>query len=284
MIAPASPQPPAQPPEDAAIAAHPGAIPAATLVIFRKAPGGLAGNAAPQLLMVRRSAKMRFAAGAAVFPGGKVDPADRILARSLLPADAEPEHIDDTAARIAAIRETLEETGLVLAIAPITPDRPITAASAAAARALLATTGALAPVLEDMGWALRLDLLVPFARWCPRSGRAFDTRFYLADIGTGAVDIEVDATENTLAYWTSASGALAAADAGTAPLILPTRRNLERLAQFASFAETAAHARQTPIRPICAERVMREGVAWLEIPEGLGYPVLGEIEANARRG
>src|SRR6185369_8831284 len=81
-------------------------VPAATLVVFRRAAGG----GPPELLMVERSAGMRFAAGAAVFPGGRIDPADHELADMAAPA-----HLprDEAAARIAAIRETLEEAGLM---------------------------------------------------------------------------------------------------------------------------------------------------------------------------
>src|SRR3546814_1788170 len=55
-----------------------GAIPAATLVIMRPADGG----GPDEILMVKRSAKMAFAAGAVVFPGGRVDPDDYRVARS----------------------------------------------------------------------------------------------------------------------------------------------------------------------------------------------------------
>ena len=54
----------------------PPAIPAATMVIFRNSPQGRA----PEVLMVQRAKEMRFAGGAAVFPGGRVDEADRVLA------------------------------------------------------------------------------------------------------------------------------------------------------------------------------------------------------------
>ena len=86
----------------------PPAIPAATMVIFRHAPAG----GAPQLLMVQRAKEMRFAGGAAVFPGGRVDEADRVLAQHLGASDADA--LDELAARIAAVRETLEETGLAV--------------------------------------------------------------------------------------------------------------------------------------------------------------------------
>ena len=62
--------------------------------------------------------------------------------------------------------------------------------------------------------------------------RIFDTRFYLANLGTGAVDVVVDQTENSHLFWASAQGALDLADRGKIKMIFPTRRNLERLAQL----------------------------------------------------
>jgi 8-oxo-dGTP pyrophosphatase MutT (NUDIX family) len=246
-------------------------IPAATLVIFRHGASG----SAPELLMVQRSKAMRFAGGAAVFPGGRVDPEDRALAARLLPA-VEPA---DAAARVAALRETLEETGLALGMSS-----PVSAAEAREARALLLEQGALAPVLERFGWQIDPAALTPFAHWCPNWPGAFDTRFYLADLGTGAVDIAVDETENTHLFWTGAADAIAMAERDEIGVIFPTWRNLERLAQFASFAEARAHARETPIRCVTPWREMREDGEWLVIPEGLGYPVTGQRLDTVRRG
>src|SRR3546814_3939838 len=65
-----------------------------------------------ELLMMERSRKMDFAAGALVFPGGAVDEADAGLAA----AHGGGLAVDEAAARIAAIRETLEESGLVLGL------------------------------------------------------------------------------------------------------------------------------------------------------------------------
>ena len=250
----------------------PAEIPAATLVVFRRGPVG----APPELLMVVRSRAMSFAGGMAVFPGGRVDEADRELAQALGESDA-----DEAAHRIAAIRETIEETGL----APGLGER-LDAACAADLRAEVAAAGALAPVLARRGLTLDLDALVPFARWCPRGmthNRIFDTRFYLADLGTGAVELAVDATENTRLFWTSARDALAAADRGELSLIFPTRRNLERLAQFASFAEARAHAEATPVRLIVPQVAERDGQQALTIPDGLGYPVTHELLDRATR-
>lgn len=249
-------------------------IPAATLVVFRNGPP----VGPPELLMVVRSKAMSFAGGMAVFPGGRLDEADRAAAREMASAlDTE-----EAAHRIAAIRETIEETGL----APGLKQR-IDAATAAELRAEVTAAGTLGPALAARGLTLDLDALVPFARWCPRgvtSHRIFDTRFYLADLGTGAVDVAVDATENTRLFWISARDALARADAGELAVIFPTRRNLERLAQFASFAEAKAHAEAHPVRTIIPQVAVRDGRPSLTIPDDLGYPVTHEALDEAIRG
>ncbi len=251
----------------------PDPIPAATLVIFRKGRDG----PEPELLMVVRSSAMSFAGGAAVFPGGRVDPADRDLAARLFPhQDAE-----DSAHRIAAIRETLEETGLAIGLRG-----DLDAARAAEARITALDHQALAPVLESFGLTLDLAALTPFARWLPLGlahSRIFDTRFYLADLGTGAVDVAVDAIENTRLFWVSAREALAMAERGEIAIIFPTRRNLERLAQFASFAEARAHAEATPIVTITPHVDETGDVPLLRIPEGAGYPVTTEPLTSLRR-
>ena len=249
----------------------PKVVPAATVVIFRNDPAG----GPPELLMVQRAKEMRFAGGAAVFPGGRVDPEDRALAAVLQP-DADAEVV---AARIAAIRETLEETGLMIA----TRER-VSPGEVAQARALLLEQGALAPVLERMGWSLALGQLELFAHWCPPVDKAFDTRFFVTDLGTGAVQIAVDATENTRLFWASAARTLELADTGEISVIFPTRCNLARLAQYASHAEAVTDAARHPIERIHASKVDRDGVEWLTIPEGIGYPFTGQTLATARRG
>lgn len=249
----------------------PKVIPAATVVIFRKAATG----GPPELLMVQRARKMRFAGGAAVFPGGRIDPDDRTLAQRLAPED-DPEI---TASRIAGIRETLEETGLMIAV-----HERIHANEAADARAMLLETAALEPVLERFGWTLSLERLGYFAHWCPPVDGMFDTRFFITDLGTGAVDVAVDATENTRLFWASAKDTLQRADSGEINVIFPTRRNLERLALFASFSQAWDQARQFPPQRISSYEEMRDGKRWLVIPDGHGYPVLGEMLETARRG
>lgn len=251
--------------------AFPGAIPAATVVVFRKsATGGPA-----ELLMLERAGSMRFAGGAAVFPGGRVDQADHDLAASLNHG-LDPH---DAASRIAGIRETLEEAGLAVALSG-----HIDAQSAARAREMLLTGGALAPVLEAFGWIPDLAALQPWARWCPDWEGAFDTRFYLADLGTGAVDVAVDDTEHTHLFWTSATEALAMAERGEISVIFPTRRNLERLALFGDFSAARDHARQFPVRTICPARIEIDGTTHLTIPDDCGYPVTSEALSTVKRG
>jgi 8-oxo-dGTP pyrophosphatase MutT (NUDIX family) len=253
----------------------PPATPAATLVIFRHAADG----GPPEILMVQRAKEMRFAGGAAVFPGGRVDDADRALALKLGASDEDA--VDELAARIAAVRETLEETGLVVGIHQ-QPDL----ATARRARDLVLQSGELAPALGALGWTLDLDALVPFSRWRPkhREIRVFDTRFYLADLGTGAVELQVDDTENTHLFWTSAKGALDLAERGEIKVIFPTRRNLERLSQFASYADALAHVAVFPSQMITPFMEIRDGQPWLLIPADAGYPVDGEILESAARG
>lgn len=250
--------------------------PAATLIIMRQRQGEEA-----QVLMLVRGSAMRFAGGACVFPGGGVDEADHLLAATL-PLPSGWDGRDDLAARIAAIRETLEETGLAIGLARRDGGR-VSADEAASARAMLTTTVALAPVLDHMGWRIETEALTPFARWCPRLPRPYDTRFYLADLGTGAVSLTPDEGESESLLWITPSDALARADAGGLSLLFPTRRNLERLAQFPGFAQTRDHALATPLHTITPRIIERDGQSWLTLPEGLGYPVVEEALAQARR-
>ncbi|MBC2667989.1 NUDIX domain-containing protein [Novosphingobium piscinae] len=246
-------------------------FPAATLVLFRR---GAAGGP-PELMMLERGAQMRFAAGAIVFPGGRVDPSDHTLAQHVAP-DLDPA---DAAARVAAVRETLEETGLLVGV-----NEAVTAAIAQAARAALSEQGALAPVLEQFGLTLDLEALVPFARWCPFWDGAFDTRFYLADLGTGSVDIAADGTESARLCWTSAADMLAAIGRGEASALFPTVCNLQRLAQFASFAEARAEAAVIAPELIVPWAESVAGTEYLCIPADRGYPETRRPLAEVRRG
>jgi 8-oxo-dGTP pyrophosphatase MutT (NUDIX family) len=240
-------------------------IPAATLVLMREVADG-----PPELLMTERTGHMAFAAGALVFPGGRIDPDDHVAA-DLFGTDA---------ARVAAIRETIEETGLAPGLTPA-PD----AATVAALRQGIADEEPFASLLAVHGLTLDPKALTPFARWCPnfRETRRFDTLFFLAEAPEGAPEPEVSTHEAVRAFWASAEAILAEIEAGRARAIFPTRRNLERLARFGSLAEARADAARHPVTRVTPWIEERGGEKLLCIPEGIGYPVTAEPLETARR-
>jgi len=234
------------------------AIPAATLIVVREAADG-----PPQLLMVERAEGMAFAAGALVFPGGRIDEADRRLG----------EQIGASAAVVAAIRETIEETAVPVALAPV-PD---------ADRALhlqqeLAADVPFADLLQRSGLSVDSAALTAFARWVPKfhAVRRFDTLFYVAPCPKGDWEPRVIEGECSGAAWLTATELLERDKRGDARLIFPTRRNLERLAQHRSFEEIRADALAHPIEPVTPWVVEREGERFITIPDHIGYPVTQE--------
>lgn len=245
---------------------EPEAIPAATVIVMREAEPGC-----PELLMVERARAMAFAGGALVFPGGRVDPGDRLLAETL---DGDP---DELAARIAAMRETLEEAGVAAGI-------DVASAAIPPFRRRLYAGEPMGALIEEYRAVLALDRLVPFARWLPEGVRhkIFDTRFYLARAPDGAEPV-VDGNENVRVFWASARAVLAAADAGQATIIFPTRRNLERLALFSSYEDAVADALAHPVRTVTPWIEAREDGEYLCIPHDLGYPVTSERLDRALR-
>jgi 8-oxo-dGTP pyrophosphatase MutT (NUDIX family) len=219
------------------------AAPAASLILMRP------GADAPEVLIVQRGQALTFAGGAYVFPGGRVDPADRTLAEAFA---GDP---DDLAARVAALRELKEETGLDLGDTGLTS--------------------------ED------LARLVPFARWCPPEHggqtRRFDTRFYLAEAPADTA-AEADGGEIVRVFWSTARAVIDAHEAGDGRLLFPTRCLLERLATFADFADARAQAEAFPPRLI-EPRIARDGDNhWLTIPEDAGYPYTRQLLMSADRG
>lgn len=245
---------------------EPEAIPAATVIVMRET-----AEAPPELLMVERARAMSFAGGALVFPGGRIDPGDHALAATL---EGDPE---DLAARIAAVRETIEEAGVAVGAT-------VPAGAIPDLRARLYAGEAMGALLDEMGGTLDLDALHPFARWLPAGvhHKVFDTRFYLARAPQGAEPV-VDGNENVRVFWASARAVLDAADRGEATIIFPTRRNLERLALFASFADAASDARAHPVRTITPWIEMRDDGRHLCIPDDLGYPITSEPLSRAIR-
>ncbi|EMD84531.1 NUDIX hydrolase [Pacificimonas flava] len=251
------------------------ARPAATLILLRES-----GNGPPELFMQKRANTMGFAAGMMVFPGGKVDDADVALAR----ASGLLDRYDaaEGAARIAALRESFEEAGVLLTDGPArNPAQLEDAARAVAARRI--DFGAF---LKTIGHRIDADALVPWSRWCPPPSletKRYDTRFYLARAPRGLAAGH-DGNEAVTSLWTTARAALASADAGDTKVIFPTRRNLERLAAYDTIDGLIDHARSTPVRLIAPEVRDVDGQPHLCIPDDLGYPITREPIASAMRG
>jgi 8-oxo-dGTP pyrophosphatase MutT (NUDIX family) len=233
------------------------AIPAATLVLVRDKVAG-----APQLLMVERSEGMAFAGGALVFPGGRIDEQDRLKGG------------DETDfGRVAAIRETLEETAIPIGLSPIPDD----ALALDLQRELLAGKR-FDELLERHRLSLDLEALTPFARWVPKfhATRRFDTLFFLARSPGSKWKPRIAEGECSGACWITASEALDRDRRGEAKLIFPTRRNLERLALHSTFEAMKADAETHAIEPISPWVEEVDGENFITIPQGIGYPVTRE--------
>ena len=243
-------------------------IPAATLIVMRER-----ADLPPELLMVERTAGMAFAGGAMVFPGGRIDDGDRALAAGLAEAEA--------AARIAAIRETLEETGIAVGLTP-GPDQQL----AARLQEELHAGTPFRALLAGNGLAFDLANLTPFARWKPafHQARIFDTFFFLAEAPVGDWRPHPQAGECEAVEWLSAADVIGRIALGQASAIFPTVRNLERLAQFGSIAAARADALAHPIATITPWVADHDGEPHVVIPEGFGYPVTREPLASVQRG
>ena len=242
------------------------AIPAATLVTWRDP---VAVGDAPLILVVERSAKMAFAAGALVFPGGRIDAEDRELAAALGRAE--------DAAKVSAIRETIEESGVAPALlGDVTPELGL------ALQQSLIDGAPFADLLARYRLALDLDALTPFARWLPAfaHARTFDTMFFLARAPAPGPASDwaprPQPGECVAAEWASPADVIARIDRGEASAIFPTKRNLERLARHADFAAAVADANAYPIDTITPWIEEVSGQRHVCIPTERGYPVTSE--------
>lgn len=221
--------------------------------------------------MVERAGGMAFAAGAWVFPGGRIDDADRQFGEQ---AALHP-------AAVAAIRETLEETAIPVGMLP--------GPSAEHARDLQESLLA-GRTIGELLTTRRLQLdplaLTPFARWVPKfhAVRRFDTLFFIALCPEGDWEPQVVEGECAGAAWLTASELLERDRRGEARLIFPTRRNLERLAQHSSFDEIVSDALAHPIEPVTPWVEERGGEQFITIPDHLGYPVTRERLEGLWRG
>ncbi len=243
---------------------------AATVLLLDDTADGLA------VFMLERHIDSDFVGGAFVFPGGKVDEADRTLPAGAVSGDPDARLVDavgaDTARAlvVAAIRETFEECGVLLA------DR--TPSDTADARIRMNDRSGWDWTDWLLGGRVRLDLsaLTWWSWWVTPAGvhRRYDTKFFVAERPNGA-HADHDKIETTDSVWVRPSVALSAAAAGTASIIFPTRKNLERLATHASVAEAIAAARSGEPPERIEPTVTRdgEGRLWVTHPAVGSEPI-----------
>ncbi|MEV1293890.1 NUDIX hydrolase [Pseudonocardia sp. NPDC049635] len=235
--------------------------PAATVLLVRDSPerGGL------EVFLQRRVTGMVFAGGMTVFPGGGVSPDDvPDPGRWRGPGPArfgsrlgQPETLA-AALVTAAVRETFEECGVLLAARPGCAPGPV--AEAAGWRADLEARRVTLPALLDRhDLELRADLLVPWSRWItpPGSPRRYDTAFLVAEVPDGQVADDAT-TEAVEARWWAPADALAGYAAGELSLMPPTLHTLQDLARHTSAAAVLDAAARRDISPVTPE-VRREG-------------------------
>lgn len=218
--------------------------------------------------MAARHEESGFAAGALVFPGGKVDAADLAIAHRHSALAGLPDIA--AASRVAAVRETWEECGILLA-------RRLGAAALLSSTELReARAGAwpLERLLADTGLELAVDRLVAFAHWITPVDRPkrFDTMFFVAPF-EGDQEALHDGREAVDARWVRPVDAIADADAGRLKLVFATRINLLRLGQLHSVAEALDAARRSTMVPITPQLVKTPAGPALRIPPEAGYPV-----------
>ena len=213
--------------------------PAATVLLLRDAPQGL------QVLMTRRSTTASFAPGAYVFPGGSIDAADAAAhAQSTRRATQSDAHLTQA---IAAIRESFEELGVLLARR--TDGTPAHATDLAA----LDRRAPLAAQCATRGLALAAADVYVLAHWITDRDlpRRFDVPFLVASMPEGQTPV-ADETEQFEPVWVRPQDALEQHAAGQFFIIFPTIRTLERLQKYATVdAVLTACASEQPLWTSC---------------------------------
>jgi 8-oxo-dGTP pyrophosphatase MutT (NUDIX family) len=232
---------------------------AATVLLLREDAHGL------EVFLVRRNTVVDFMAGAHVFPGGKVDPQDSEPAlvarlRGALAAGSPPELY------IAAIRETLEEAGVLLG-------SRVEEKQLAAARRALHDKKSFASVAADLDAKFDADLLVPWTRWVTpaSSPKRFDARFFLAAVPAEQLASH-DEHETTESVWMRALDAIEQVENGAMLVAPATYKCLAVLATYASLREALSAARVDPVRTWCPEVRMEDGKRLILLSDDPEHP------------
>lgn len=235
---------------------------ASTVVLVRDADAGL------EAYLLRRQPSMAFAPGMYVFPGGGVDTRDvdaAITWAGPSPAQwARRLGASEALARAlvaAAVRETFEESGVLLA--GESPDSVVADVSGADwesdRKALESRALSFGAFLERRGLVLRTDLLAAWTHWITPEfePRRYDTRFFVAALPVGQRTRDILGEADRVGWMTPAE-AVAGVDSGAMQMLPPTYVTCAELAGLVSSADVLAAARARVIAPIMP-RVVREG-------------------------
>jgi 8-oxo-dGTP pyrophosphatase MutT (NUDIX family) len=226
---------------------------AATVVLLRDGATGL------EVYLLRRVASMAFAAGFTVFPGGSVDPRDAHVADSAW-AGPPPESwarslsADTDLARslvCAAVRETFEESGVLLAGSPTDVVDDVSGDDWEADRqALVDRTLAFADLLDRRALVVRSDLLRAWDHWITPEveTRRFDTRFFVAALPAGQLTRHVGGEADRV-VWMRPADALDGVRRGELGMLPPTQATLTALSDLGSVADVLDAAARRTIRP-----------------------------------
>lgn len=235
---------------------------AATVVLLRPADEGLS------VYLLRRQASMAFAAGMAVFPGGGVDSRDFHDVPWAGPSPAEwafrlgTSEEEARALVCAAVRETFEESGVLLAGPSATSVvADTTSASYEEDReALVSRELALSDFLSRRGLVLRSDLLGAWSGWLTPifEPRRYRTWFFVAVLPSGQVTRDVS-SESSSVTWLPASEAVEQVEAGSMLMLPPTYLTCLEIAQHATPASVLAAAGSRTVEMFMPEVVESEG-------------------------
>jgi 8-oxo-dGTP pyrophosphatase MutT (NUDIX family) len=252
------------------------ARPASTILLLRDSAGP-DGKGEIEVFMMVRHYEIDFNSGALVFPGGAVDPGDHDIAgKPELYAGGGGLDAEALGFQIAAIRETFEESGILLAkprgSATLVDAKRVAEIEALHRAALCEGKTTLLKVLTDNGILLTLDELVPYAHWITPEGmpKRFDTWFFLAAAPPDQAGAH-DGKESTDSIWVSPREALAGGESGRFKLPFPTTRNLIKLGKHRTVRAALDDARGRPVVTVMPVMTRENGGRQLRIPAEAGY-------------
>jgi 8-oxo-dGTP pyrophosphatase MutT (NUDIX family) len=247
---------------------------AATIMLVRDHEGP--GGPVLEVCMLRRHLNSDFVGGAYVFPGGKVDEADRTAGAEAFcvgRSDAEASSMlgiesGGLAFWVAALRECFEEAGVLLAYPEgSAPGSALVDVSDPSVRRRLATrrlevnagTVGFLDACRSEGLRLAVDRVHYFSHWVTPepAPKRYDTRFFVTALPPGQVPIHDD-HETTATVWVEPGEALERARAGEFDIIFPTIKNLEAICRFDTSAELLAAAAAVERVPTVLPRVVAD--------------------------